>query len=95
MHGLLVWLLRGSVPLSLNSRTVSGVGIAEQANDYNVLPFVDEDDYGMYADGTGTVADPFENFDPQPMPHPAADALTDVMPDIPDNSGLGPIADRL
>ena len=78
---------------NLTTGAVSGVGISAQANDYNVMPLPAEADYGMYADGTGTAADPFENFDPQPFPLVGASFAGQV--DFPDNDGLGPIADRL
>ena len=76
----------------LTTGAVSSVGINTQAADYNVMPLPAEADYGMYVDGTGTAADPYENFDPQPFPLTGASFAGQV--DFPDNDGLGPIADR-
>ena len=77
----------------LTTGTVSGVGISAQANDYNVMPLPDEDEYSMYGDGTGTAADPFNAFEDQPPELTGASFAGQV--DFPDNDGLGPIADRI
>ena len=77
---------------NLASGDVSRVGINVQAADYNIMELPDETEYGMYVDGVGTAADPFENFDPQPFPVLGVSFQGAV--DFPDNDGLGPIADR-
>ena len=77
----------------LTSGTVSQVGIGVQAADYNIIPLPAEDDYGMYVDGVGTTADPFENFDPQPFPLAAATSFAGEV-DFPKNDGLGALDGR-
>lgn len=77
---------------NLTTGNVSRVGIETQAADYNVMPLPDEDEYGMYADGTGTAADPYENFDPQPFPLTGASFAGQVA--FPRNDGLGAIQGR-
>ena len=76
----------------LTTGAVSRVGIQANATDYNVMPLPAEADYGMYVDGTGTAADPFENFDPQPFPLTAASFAG--MVDFPRNDGLGALDGR-
>ena len=77
----------------LTTGTVSQVGIGVQAADYNVVPLPDEDDYGMYATGTGTTADPYNYFDDQPFGLDAA-AIFSGMGDFPRNDGLGALDGR-
>ena len=56
------------------------------------MPLPDEDDYGMYAEGTGTAADPYNYFDDQP---PALTAASFAgMVDFPKNDGLGALDGR-
>ena len=81
-----------TTPGDLTSGIVSRVGINVQAADYNVAPLPPAT-YGMYESGSGTSADPFENFEtPNPTMTPASFAGQVAFPD---NDGLGPIADRL
>jgi hypothetical protein len=76
----------------LTTGTVSQVGIGVQAADYNVMPLPVEADYGMYADGTGTAADPYNAFADQP---PALTAASFAgMVDFPRNDGLGALDGR-
>ena len=75
-----------------DAANISGVGIQTAYADYNVVPLPDEDTYGMYADGTGTAADPYNAFADQP---PALTAASFAgMVDFPKNDGLGAISGR-
>ena len=69
---------------------ISGVGIDATYADYNVVPLPDETDYGLYAEGTGTAADP---FDSEAWGLAAAASFAGQV-DFPKNDGLGAIEGR-
>ena len=76
----------------LTTGDVSRVGIQANATDYNVMPLPVEADYGMYAEGTGTAADPYNYFDDQPFDLTAASFAGMVT--FPRNDGLGALDGR-
>ena len=69
---------------------ISGVGIDGTYADYNVVPLPDETDYGLYAEGTGTAADP---FDSEAWGLAAAASFAGQVT-FPKNDGLGAIEGR-
>ena len=69
---------------------ISGVGIDATYADYNVVPLPDEADYGLYAEGTGTAADP---FDSEAWGLAAAASFAGQVT-FPKNDGLGAIEGR-
>lgn len=74
-----------------DAANVSGVGITTTYADYNVAPLPPAT-YGMYESGSGTSADPFENFEtPNPTMTPASFS---GMVDFPRNDGRGAIQGR-
>ena len=76
---------------NVDAANVSRVGINVQATDYNVAPLPPAT-YGMYESGSGTSADPFENFEePNPTMTPASFS---GMVEFPRNDGLGTILGR-